>query len=92
MKAQPQRMELDREQVLKVLGFIPRTSQKRMALLDQVVTELNRRNFKHLDETRREDIRRVTVIVADMHPESTNRKIREYSEVAIRLWKKQRKM
>ena len=91
MNKQDQRIELDREQVLRALGFIPRTSQKRMLLLDQIVAELNRRNFKRLDETRHEDLRRVMAIVADMHPESTNRKVREYAEVAIRLWNKQRK-
>ncbi len=83
-------MELDEEQVLKALGFVPRTTLRRMVTLDQIVSELKRRNFRHLDETRREDLRRVMAIVADMHPESTNRKVREYSEVAIRLWKKGR--
>ena len=82
-----QKTEADSDPVGK---FIPTTVRKRMALLSGIVAELNRRKFKRLDETRREDLLRVVTIVWGMHPESNYNKCREYATVAIRLWRKQR--
>jgi hypothetical protein len=70
--------------------FVPKTVQKRMALLRGVVAELNRRKFRRLDENDPDDLRKVIFIVQEMHPESTAYKVAEYAKVSIALWKKQR--
>lgn len=70
--------------------FVPKTVQKRMALLRGIVAELNRRKFRSLDETSPDDLRKVIFIVQEMHPESTAYKVAEYSRVSIQLWRKQR--
>ncbi|MDG7000212.1 MAG: hypothetical protein JRN15_13995 [Nitrososphaerota archaeon] len=81
------KVDLEEEQIKK---FLPTTVRKRMALLQEIVTELNRRNFKHLDETNTEDFQRVVSIIEDMHPESNYYTVRHYAKVAIRLWNKER--
>ena len=80
-------IKIDEEQIKR---FVPKTVQKRMALLNGVVAELSKRNFKRLDENNTEDLQKVISIVSDMHPESNYYKVREYARVAIRLWNKQR--
>lgn len=90
MKEQPQHLSLDEKQIAELARFVPKTVQKRMALLSGIVEELNRRNFSRLDETNRRDLEKVSSIVWDLHPESTRYKVREYAQVAIRLWNKQR--
>lgn len=79
------KLSLDEEQLR---GFIPKSSQRRMALLSGVVAELTRRKFKALDETNPDDLQKVVSIISDMHPEATKYKVREYALVAIRLWRR----
>ncbi|MDG6912920.1 MAG: hypothetical protein JRN51_07335 [Nitrososphaerota archaeon] len=71
--------------------FIPATVRKRMYVLNDIVEELNKRKFRNLDETNPTDLKSIISIVQDMHPESNYYKCREYSIVAIRIWKKNRK-
>jgi hypothetical protein len=79
--------ELDEGQLER---FVPKTVQKRKALLRGVVAELNRRKFRNLDETNPDDLRKVIFIVQEMHPENTSYKVAEYAKVGIQLWRKQR--
>lgn len=89
MNMQKQSGGLDNEQIER---FIPKTVQRRLALLQEIVGELNRRKFTRLDAMNRRDLERVASIIWDLHPESTRYKVREYAQVAIRLWNKQRKV
>jgi hypothetical protein len=70
--------------------FIPKTVQKRMALLRGNVAELNRRKFRSLDENNPDDLKKVISIIEELHPESTSAKVKEYAKVSIQLWRKQR--
>jgi hypothetical protein len=83
-------IQLTEEEVERIKAFTPLTVKRRKLILNSIVEELNRRSFKRLDETDGEDLRKVMKIVSDMYPESAQRKVQEYSEVAIRLWKKTR--
>lgn len=71
--------------------FIPASVRRRMDSLNDIVTELNRRRFRSLDETDPQDLRRVIFVVQEMFPENTNYKIAEYAKVAIQLWRKARR-
>jgi hypothetical protein len=71
----------------EIVSFVPTMNKRRKERIDAIVQELNRRNFKSLDETNKEDIEKVTAIVQDMNPDATARKCVEYSRVAIRVWK-----
>lgn len=68
--------------------FIPSTVRKRKENLDTILQVLNRRNFKALEETNKEDLEHVAKIVSDMFPENTQRLARDYARVAIKLWNK----
>jgi hypothetical protein len=70
--------------------YVPSTVRRRKQNLDLIVQELNRRNFRSLDETNKDDLSHVMSIVQDMFPENTERLVKEYSQVAIRLWKRQK--
>jgi 3-methyladenine DNA glycosylase Tag len=83
-----EKTELDEEE--QISRFAPATVRKRMYLLNDIVAELKRRKFRNLDETNPKDLKKVIALVQDMHPESNYYKVREYSMVGIRLWRKQR--
>ena len=82
--------ELSQEEIEKIKAQVPYTVKRRRIILDSIVQELNRRNFKSLDDSSKDDLSRVMKIVSDMFPESNSRKVLEYSEIAIRLWNKER--
>ncbi len=82
------KINLTQEEVERIKAFTPATVKRRKLILEFIVEELKHRNFRSLDEANRDDLQKVMKIVSDMYPESAERKIREYSEVAIRLWKK----
>ena len=71
--------------------FVSTAARKRKYLIDDIVEELNSRRFGSLDESNPKDLKKVITIVQDMHPESNYYKCREYSMVAIRIWKKNRR-
>ena len=83
-------IQLTDEEINRVKSFTPTTVIRRKLILGHIVEELSRRKFKSLDEANSHDLQNVINIVSEMYPESAERKIREYSEVAIRLWKKTR--
>ena len=84
-----QALKLDEEQLRR---YIPKSAQRRMALLEEIVGVLDRKRWKNgLDETNPDDLRNVVSIVSDLHPEATTRKAAEYAQVAIRLWKKRKR-
>jgi len=83
-------MEFTQEEIERIKSFIPTTVKRRKVILDSIVAELNRRHFKTLDETDSGQLSEVERIVSDMYPEANERKVSEYSRVAIRLWKKTR--
>ncbi|MDG6988267.1 MAG: hypothetical protein JRN21_02965 [Nitrososphaerota archaeon] len=66
-------------------------ARKRKYLIDDIVEELRKHRLRDLDETNPRDLKKVIAIVQDMHPESNYYKCREYSIVAIRIWKKNRR-
>jgi hypothetical protein len=68
--------------------YTPFMVKKRKLILDSIVQKLTSLHFKNLDETNSDDLQKIIRIVSDMYPESNSRKIKEYSEIAIRLWKK----
>jgi hypothetical protein len=82
------KIELSEEEIERIKAFTPATVKRRKLILEFIVEELNHRNFRSLDEANKDDLQKVMKIVSDMYPESAERKIREYSEVAIRLWKR----
>jgi len=82
------KIEFSDEEIERVKSFTPMTVKRRKLILNSIVEELIHRNFKSLDETNRDDLQKVMTIVSEMFPESAERKVHEYSEVAIRLWKK----
>ncbi len=72
-------------------GFLSVAARKRKYLIDDIVEELRKHRLRDLDETNPRDLKKVIAIVQDMHPESNYYKCREYSIVAIRIWKKNRR-
>jgi len=78
------------EELERIIAFLPMTVRKRRLCIDILVQELDRRNFKDLDESSEEDLAKVTSIAEGLFPDNTPRKIREYAGAAIRLWKKTR--
>jgi len=72
------------------VSFVPATVKRRSIILHSIVEELERRNFKSLSETTKEDLRKVMQIISDMHPETSIRLVREYARASIRLWNRER--
>jgi hypothetical protein len=84
------KIDLTDEEIERLRRYMPPTVKKRKLLIDSIVAELNRRNFKQLDETNKDDLAKVMQLISDLHPESNERTIKDYSRVSIRLWRKQR--
>lgn len=84
-------LKFTEEEAEKLKNQIPYTVKVRRMRLDSIVQELNRRNFKTLDETDKEDFSRVESIISDLFPDTSSRKIIEYARVSIRLWNKEKK-
>jgi len=83
-------MEYTKEELERIKQYVPMTVKKRELVLDSIVQELNRRGFRSLDESDNEDLAKVVRVVGEMFPENSEKKVTEYSKVAIRLWKKTR--
>lgn len=80
--------EYTEEELERIKRYAPMTVKKRELVLDSIVQELNRRGFRSLDESDKEDLAKVVRMVGEMLPENSEKKVVEYSKVAIRLWKK----
>lgn len=78
------------EELERIKQYVPTTVRKRKLVLDSIVRELSRRGFRSLDESNEDDLAKVISIAGGMFPENSEKKIVEYSKVAIRLWNKTR--
>jgi hypothetical protein len=78
--------ELTEEELERIRRYEPIPVKKRRLALDSLIQELKRRGFKSLDESNPEDVAKIVKIARDMFPENSEKKIEEYSRVAIRLW------
>jgi hypothetical protein len=83
-------MDITEEELERIKQYVPTTVRKRRLILDTLVQELNRRGFRSLDESDKGDLAKVVRIAGEMFPENSEKKVVEYSKVAIRLWKKTR--
>jgi len=74
----------------KLMNQVPYTIKVRKYRIDKAVNELKRRNFKTLDDSDQDDLKKVVEILTDLFPDTSSRKILEYAHVAIRLWNKEK--
>lgn len=71
-----------------LVNFVPATVRRRKVLLEGIVTELKTRGFRKLDASSPEDLDKVVDIIAQLHPESAPRTVRNYAVTAIWLFNK----